>query len=36
MNKLKIPLAIIHTVLGLFGAWAFLSIDYVNLEWGAF
>ena len=30
MNKLKIPLAIIHTVFGLFGAWAFLSIDYVR------
>ena len=30
MNKLKIPLALVHTVFGLFGAWAFLSIDYVR------
>lgn len=36
MNKLKIPLAIIHTVLGLFGAWAFLSIDYVKFRVGSF
>ena len=36
MNKLKIPLAIIHTVFGLFGAWAFLSIDYVRFRVGSF
>ena len=35
-NKIKIPLAIIHTVLGLFGAWAFLSIDYVKFRVGSF
>ncbi len=30
MNKIKIPLALVHTVFGLFSAWAFLSIDYVR------
>ena len=30
MRKIKIPLALVHTVFGLFGAWAFLSVDYVR------
>ena len=30
MNKLKIPLALVHTVFGFFGVWAFLSNDYVR------
>ena len=36
MNKIKIPLALVHTVFGLFGAWAFLSIDYVKFRVGSF
>ena len=36
MKKIKIPLAIIHTVFGLFAAWAFLSIDYVRFRVGSF
>ena len=30
MNKLKIPLALIHTVFGFFGVWVFLGNDYVR------
>ena len=36
MNKLKIPLAIIHTVFGLFGAWVFLGNDYISYRVGTF
>lgn len=36
MNKIKIPLTLVHTVFGLFGAWAFLSIDYVKFRVGSF
>lgn len=30
MNKIKIPLALIHTVFGFFGVWVFLGNDYVR------
>ena len=30
MNKLKIPLALVHTVFGFFGVWVFLGNDYVR------
>ena len=33
---MKTLLALIHTVFGLFGAWAFLSIDYVRFRVGSF
>ena len=33
---MKIPLSIIHTVFGLFGAWVFLGNDYVSLRVGMF
>ena len=36
MNKIKIPLSIIHTVFGLFGAWVFLGNDYVSYRVGMF
>ena len=36
MNKLKIPLALIHTVFGLCGAWVFLGNDYVSYRVGMF
>ena len=36
MNKIKISLAIIHTVFGLFGAWVFLGNDYVSYRVGMF
>ena len=36
MKKIKTPLAIIHTVFGLFGAWVFLGNDYVSYRVGMF
>ena len=30
MNKLKTPLALVHTVFGFFGVWVFLGNDYVR------
>ena len=30
MKKIKIPLALIHTVFGFFGVWVFLGNDYVR------
>ena len=36
MNKIKIPLSIIHTVFGLCGAWVFLGNDYVSYRVGMF
>ena len=36
MNKLKIPLALVHTVFGLCGAWVFLGNDYVSYRVGMF
>ena len=36
MKKIKTPLAIIHTVFGLCGAWVFLGNDYVSYRVGMF
>ena len=36
MNKIKIPLSVIHTVFGLSGAWVFLGNDYVSYRVGMF
>ena len=36
MNKIKIPLSVIHTVFGLCGAWIFLGNDYVSYRVGMF
>ena len=30
MRKIKIPLALVHTVFGFFGVWVFLGNDYVR------
>ena len=36
MNKIKVPLSIIHTVFGLCGVWVFLGNDYVSYRVGMF